>query len=1322
MMEIDEELMEALLPFIPDEDDSDVEILGDCLGEEDDIDVIPREEFLSDTAQQNENEREPKIQPTIEDDIDIEILDNYDVEEDDIDIVPREDVATDTAQQSEIQPSMQPTIEDDSDIEILDDNVVEEKRKSPSPREKVVVDSLRQITKQQPIQPTSIPSSKQLQQGRGKSSQNYYYGGHDNESSSDDDLPLNNDADRDDDYIEEASKGLRSKRRRGKVSYRDEEDYDVASSESDSDASGQDSPEENMDDEDDEDEVPGTLFNPFQSRKKGAKSPRDDSPDMEVVEEEPSASLVDLGDATDEDEVPADVDGEALKKLRLQKLLTRMDRIVNNINASMAKFMEKEAAAAAAAASAAAIAEEGSCNSAEGAKESRLDMQSVVSDPSKLAARMVELDHRAAAPSTSGSVLLSKSCNLRDYQQGGVEWLCSLHNQRLNGILADEMGLGKTLQVLAFLCALWERKGIWGPHLIVMPMSVISSWKGDLKRFCNAEDINIHIHHGLKEDRHRDFESWRKRTFAAKVRGRGRPSKAYVSSNCRWKISLVLTTYDLSIKDLSLFQKIGRGPCRWSYLVVDEAHRLKNRASILFGALERTNASRRLLLTGTPLQNNLGELWSLLSFILPDIFKDVQQFADWFNSPFKLDEEEDGLEKDAIDDDGTEISSAVVSDSKLMSDSTKALVGSSILSAEERGVIVSSLHRVMKPFLLRRLKADVVLDMPLKIERTVYCPFTGLQKQVYDVIKSFVEKQSARFTTGTASRDPFLGDCEEDLHDESFLGNSLFKYRAGVSFHNVLMHLRRLCNHPFLLLEDMKSIPDELYYKYLVTSSGKMCMLERLLQILIPRGHKVLIFSQMTTTLDILQGYINEAMGITCCRLDGNTSTEAREEQLHAFNNPQSNQSLPVFLLSTRAGGVGINLQAADTVIFFDSDWNPQQDLQAMSRAHRLGQTKTVLVLRLVTVGAEKSTVSVEERILRRAAQKLAAERVVLADGEFDMGTCNANKIKFSDGSSFGNPLTAKEENLMSLFSARDVEADVDLASLDTEASEGSGSSGGTTSSSRSESSIMDGSSSEKSGSMLDKFDRRRPEHKVDHVNLEPQAIVAVCTRPLASSNESSISDTAFPEICRLISANCTEPMAEYGSSMDVVLDWCPWLGVPDGLQHKVMKARKRSRIDAFKPAASSLNQEMDYCEDEAGRITRSGRRVESPSRKPSRASPNNRASHNRRGVGESEAKSDVYNNSLEAACGEEMQPLADDDICVLCQRTLASEADYATVAGMAGTTRPVGAMLDAEREEVLLICDSCNCAYHVACVGLYEVPPDDWFCQFCKSLREHQR
>lgn len=1014
----------------------------------------------------------------------------------------------------------------------------------------------------------------------------------------------------------------------------------------------------NYDDEDEEEDYGQEVaseddadFVPFGTKK---QKPKAATPSLPVIhatqypgimnkflQDSGSDDEIDVDSASQEEEVVLSVEAGASNGHRLQKLLAKTDRIVSNINASMTKFMESAALAEAEAVKAAA-AEDGLLFDDE-------DLQHAA-DGSEVSIKGVY------SPSASSSIssILSKDCHLRDYQQGGVEWLFLLHSQGLNGILADEMGLGKTLQVLAFLCSLWERHSIWGPHLVVMPMSVLTSWKGDLQRFCNAKVVNLHTHYGPKKDRLEALEQWRRALYTSKAKAGGGKAKLPTP----WKVSIVLTTYDLSIKDQAHFQKIGKGPCRWSYLVVDEAHRLKNRSSVLFDALKRTNASRRLLLTGTPLQNNLGELWSLLSFILPEIFNNLQQFEDWFNRPFEFDEDDDG------DDD---IGSSEIMASGRASGIKKGST-TPMLSAEERDLIVTSLHRIIKPFLLRRMKVDVVQDMPPKIERTVYCPLSGLQRKVYAIIRSYVEKKEQ------ASTGPTRGHADADTENEDKAGRTdgaLFQAifggsPSGLSFNNVLMQLRKLCNHPFLVLEDMKTIPDDIYNKYLVSSSGKMCMLERLLQNLIPRGHKILIFSQMTTTLDIIHGFIQQSFGLHCCRLDGTTSREAREAQLLAFNDASHDGFLPIFLLSTRAGGVGINLQSADTVIFFDSDWNPQQDLQAMSRAHRLGQQKTVLVLRLVSIGADDDTPSVEERILRRAAQKLAAERVIISDGEFDMGTRHASSSRYPSAA----VLSTKATCVMSLFS-RELDVDADTVSLNTETSETSGVTSHSFNSDAGPDETVDTFSATK---------HKFPWRKDDFAKLDDAAILDICRRPPAAN---ALKDDSFArEIPRDISAAlteriCTMPMDDLSLDMQTILDWRPWLGVPPGMETVLQSVKKRSQQEtgAFRDAAD--------------------------------ASP--------RGNLLKKAKSET---------GVQISSLPEEDICVLCQKPWVSAKEFSDLLGNhrassnTGTKRKSIACLDdAKREVTMLICESCCGSYHMVCVGLYEVPENEWYCEFCHSL-----
>jgi ATP-dependent DNA helicase len=249
--------------------------------------------------------------------------------------------------------------------------------------------------------------------------------------------------------------------------------------------------------------------------------------------------------------------------------------------------------------------------------------------------------------------------------------------------------IGKTVQVIAFFCALLDRFSVSGPYLVVMPLSVISSWKNDLERF--SPHCDVYIHHGDKSLRLNNLQNWMKQ-----IQINRKKDKSF---------SIILTTYDIIIKDIFEFLRINRKGCIFEYIVVDEAHRLKNSSSKLFTTLNQLKCNRRLLLTGTPLQNNLTELWSLLNFILPSIFHSVDEFSDWFNKPFEVNEDNIGnvLSKNKNKGKNKRKRNVI----------TKDL--SSMLTDEEKSAIVKSLHRVMKPFLLRRIKSDVILDLPIKV-------------------------------------------------------------------------------------------------------------------------------------------------------------------------------------------------------------------------------------------------------------------------------------------------------------------------------------------------------------------------------------------------------------------------------------------------------------------------------------------------------------------------------------------------------------------------------------------------------------------------------
>lgn len=460
-----------------------------------------------------------------------------------------------------------------------------------------------------------------------------------------------------------------------------------------------------------------------------------------------------------------------------------------------------------------------------------------------------------------------KNGALRDYQIRGLNWMISLYENGINGILADEMGLGKTLQTIALLGYLKHYRNIPGPHMVLVPKSTLHNWMNEFKRWVPTLKAVCLI--GDKDER------------AAFIRDVMMPGE--------WDVCV--TSYEMVIREKSVFKKFN-----WRYLVIDEAHRIKNEKSKLSEIVREFKTTNRLLLTGTPLQNNLHELWSLLNFLLPDVFNSASDFDSWFDT------------------------NNCLGDQKL----------------------VERLHAVLRPFLLRRIKAEVEKSLPPKKEVKIYLGLSKMQREWYTRI----------------------------LMKDIDILNSAGKMDK-MRLLNILMQLRKCCNHPYLF-DGAEPGPPYTTDTHLATNSGKMVVLDKLLPKVQEQGSRVLIFSQMTRMLDILEDYCMWR-GFEYCRLDGNTPHEAREQAIDAFNAPNSSKF--IFMLSTRAGGLGINLATADVVILYDSDWNPQVDLQAMDRAHRIGQRKPVKVFRLITDN------TVEERIVERAEMKLRLDSIVIQQG-----------------------------------------------------------------------------------------------------------------------------------------------------------------------------------------------------------------------------------------------------------------------------------------------------------------------------------------------------
>ncbi|KAF7662346.1 hypothetical protein LDENG_00238680 [Lucifuga dentata] len=518
--------------------------------------------------------------------------------------------------------------------------------------------------------------------------------------------------------------------------------------------------------------------------------------------------------------------------------------------------------------------------------------------------------------------ILNNQFQLKPYQLIGLKWLLLLHEHKLSGILADEMGLGKTIQAIAFLAQLYQN-GIEGPHLITVPASTLDNWVRELKLWCPS--LNVLVYYGSMEDR---------RYLRHEILDEAAD------------FHIIVTTYTLAIgndSDRGLFRKL-----QLKYAIFDEGHMLKNMNSLRYRHLMAINAEHRLLLTGTPLQNNLLELMSLLNFIMPSLFSNsTTQLSRMFS--MKSHEEQSRFERDRI------------SQAKL----------------------------IMKPFILRRVKSEVLKQLPAKEEKVEFCSMSEKQYVLYQNLL----KKLKQHTTGE----------KRELC-------------------NAVMQLRKMANHPLLhrqyyttkklkemsklmlkepshfdanaalIQEDMEVMSDfelhslcQQYFsissyqleKDLLLDSGKFYHLTALLESLKDKGDRVVLFSQFTMMLDIIEVLLKH-LKHRYIRLDGSTPIADRIVLIDEFN---TDPDIFVFLLSTRAGGLGINLTSANVVIIHDIDCNPYNDKQAEDRCHRVGQTRTVRVIKLI------SKDSIEGCIMQLGQKKLKLEQDMTTAEQGDEGT-----------------------------------------------------------------------------------------------------------------------------------------------------------------------------------------------------------------------------------------------------------------------------------------------------------------------------------------------
>uniref|UniRef100_A0A7N5ZUI3 DNA helicase n=1 Tax=Anabas testudineus TaxID=64144 RepID=A0A7N5ZUI3_ANATE len=474
---------------------------------------------------------------------------------------------------------------------------------------------------------------------------------------------------------------------------------------------------------------------------------------------------------------------------------------------------------------------------------------------------------------------------LREYQLEGMNWLLFNWYNRKNCILADEMGLGKTIQSITFLYEIFNM-GIRGPFLIIAPLSTITNWEREFRTWTH---MNVIVYHGSQISRQMILQY---EMFHRDPQGNTLPGVL--------KFHGLITTFEMIMADCPELKKL-----HWRCVVIDEAHRLKNRNCKLLEGLKLMNLEHKVLLTGTPLQNSVEELFSLLNFLEPQQFPSESTFLEEFGD-LKTDEQ------------------------------------------------VKKLQAILKPMMLRRLKDDVEKNLAPKEETIIEVELTNIQKKYY---RAILEKNFSFLSKGA---------------NQHNMPNLI----------NTMMELRKCCNHPYLItgaeekiLESFKKShsPDapDFQLQAMIQAAGKLVLIDKLLPKLLAGGHKVLVFSQMVRCLDILEDYLIQRR-YTYERIDGRVRGNLRQAAIDRFCKPDSDRF--VFLLCTRAGGLGINLTAADTCIIFDSDWNPQNDLQAQARCHRIGQSKAVKVYRLITRN------SYEREMFDKASLKLGLDKAVLQD------------------------------------------------------------------------------------------------------------------------------------------------------------------------------------------------------------------------------------------------------------------------------------------------------------------------------------------------------
>lgn len=538
--------------------------------------------------------------------------------------------------------------------------------------------------------------------------------------------------------------------------------------------------------------------------------------------------------------------------------------------------------------------------------------------------------------------------SLFDYQKTGVQWLAELYEQNVGGIVGDEMGLGKTIQIISFLAALHYSKKLTKPVIVVAPATVLQQWVGEFHRWWPPLRVSI-LHssgsgmlnvrnEGRYEDEDLDFF-------------KSRPEHKKSSKSAKDIVDRVINHGHVLVTTYAGLQTYADVllPVVWEYAVLDEGHKIRNPNTTITIDCKGLETPNRVILSGTPMQNNLIELWSLFDFVNPMRLGSLVAFRNQFEVPIRL---------------GGYANATNVQ----------------VMTAQK---CAETLKDAISPYLLQRTKKDVAADLPKKSEQVLFCKLTRWQRDAYE---TFLRSE-----------------------DMTAILNRTRQSFSGID------HLRKICNHPDLAYPKFK---ERVGYKWgSASKSGKMQVVKSLVNMWKRLGHKTLLFSQSVQMLDILEGFVRRQEDIKYVRMDGKTAISQRQKLVDQFNN---DPDIHVFLLTTKVGGLGVNLTGANRVIIYDPDWNPSTDVQARERAWRLGQKKDVTIYRLMTAG------TIEEKIYQRQIFKQYLANKVLKDPKqrttlnlsdlhdlFTLGTDHANGTETSQlfsGSKVESKITPKSK------------------------------------------------------------------------------------------------------------------------------------------------------------------------------------------------------------------------------------------------------------------------------------------------------------------------